>query len=170
MKTIADHIEVTPGTCGGKPRIAGHSIRVQDIVALHEIRGLGADEIVAAYAQLSLAQVHAALAYYYDNLVEMNAEMRADEAFIEQMRQKEQAGLRATNAGADAAASVTIIDVRDLPESMAAVVAETADHLRAQLKKRRSGSGPQQPPIIWTLGAQGRLGREEIYEHLDQPC
>ncbi len=31
-KRIKQHIEITPGTCGGKPRIAGHRIRVQDIV------------------------------------------------------------------------------------------------------------------------------------------
>ncbi|MEO0014001.1 MAG: hypothetical protein RLZZ535_2390 [Cyanobacteriota bacterium] len=29
---ILEHIEITPGVCGGKPRIAGHRIRVQDIV------------------------------------------------------------------------------------------------------------------------------------------
>ena len=32
MGTIKPHIEITPGVCGGKPRIAGHRIRVQDIV------------------------------------------------------------------------------------------------------------------------------------------
>ncbi len=30
--TIISHIEITPGICGGKPRIAGHRIRVEDIV------------------------------------------------------------------------------------------------------------------------------------------
>ncbi|NER06071.1 MAG: DUF433 domain-containing protein, partial [Okeania sp. SIO3C4] len=29
---ISQHIEITEGICGGKPRIAGHRIKVQDIV------------------------------------------------------------------------------------------------------------------------------------------
>jgi uncharacterized protein (DUF433 family) len=29
---LAQHIEATPGVFGGKPRIAGHRIRVMDIV------------------------------------------------------------------------------------------------------------------------------------------
>ncbi|MCA2702552.1 MAG: DUF433 domain-containing protein [Microcystis sp. M179S2] len=27
---FTQHIEVTPGVCGGKPRIAGHRIKVRD--------------------------------------------------------------------------------------------------------------------------------------------
>lgn len=30
-KTLDEHIEVTPGIAGGKPRIAGHRITVQDV-------------------------------------------------------------------------------------------------------------------------------------------
>ena len=31
MTTISsEHIQITPGVCGGKPNIAGHRIRVQD--------------------------------------------------------------------------------------------------------------------------------------------
>ncbi|MEK7732296.1 MAG: DUF433 domain-containing protein, partial [Planctomycetota bacterium] len=33
------HIEATPGVCGGRPRIAGHRIRVQDIAVWHESWG-----------------------------------------------------------------------------------------------------------------------------------
>ena len=33
--TPIEHIEMTPGVCGGRPRIAGHRIRVQDIVIWH---------------------------------------------------------------------------------------------------------------------------------------
>ncbi len=32
------HIEITPGICGGKPRIAGHRIRVQDIALWSVLR------------------------------------------------------------------------------------------------------------------------------------
>ncbi|WP_008312135.1 DUF433 domain-containing protein [Leptolyngbya sp. PCC 6406] len=43
VSTIAEHIEITPGVCGGKPRIAGHRIRVQDIAAWHEQMNLSPD-------------------------------------------------------------------------------------------------------------------------------
>jgi uncharacterized protein (DUF433 family) len=53
MDTNPDgHIVKTPGVCGEKPRIAGHRIRVQDIVVLHEQQGQSPDEIVSAYPQL----------------------------------------------------------------------------------------------------------------------
>lgn len=32
------HISKTPGVCGGRACIAGHRIRVMDIVAMHELR------------------------------------------------------------------------------------------------------------------------------------
>ena len=68
MHTNSDGCIVkTSGVCGGKPRIAGRRIRVQDIVVLHEQQGQSPDEIVSAYPQLSLAKVYAALAYYHDH-------------------------------------------------------------------------------------------------------
>ena len=73
--TVDTHIEFTPGICGGKPRIAGHRIRVQDIVVLHESRGLTPDEIVGMYPQLSLADVHASLAYYFDHVDEIRRDI-----------------------------------------------------------------------------------------------
>ncbi len=51
---------------GGKPRVAGHRITVQDIVIWHERLGRSADEIATEY-DLSLADVYAALAYYFDH-------------------------------------------------------------------------------------------------------
>lgn len=47
--TVVKHIEATPNICGGKPRIAGTRIRVQDIYLWHELHDLSADEIVDAY-------------------------------------------------------------------------------------------------------------------------
>jgi uncharacterized protein (DUF433 family) len=86
LSVIGEHIVVTPGTCGGKPRIAGHRITVQNIVIWHERSGMSPDEIVAQYPQLSLADVHAALAYYWDHVAEILAGIAADEALAEQLR------------------------------------------------------------------------------------
>lgn len=78
---IAEHIEITPGICGGKPRIAGHRIRVSDIVIFHERMGLSPDEILLHYPTITLADVYSALAYYYDHLEEIRQQIQDDEAF-----------------------------------------------------------------------------------------
>jgi uncharacterized protein (DUF433 family) len=82
------HIEITPGVCGGKPRIAGHRIRVQDIVVWTEHCGMPPDEIVARHPQLTLADVHAALAYYYDHVTDIRRELQEDEELIAELKGK----------------------------------------------------------------------------------
>ena len=77
------HIEKTPETCGGRARIAGHRIRVMDIVGWHEKRGYSPDEIVAMFPGITLADVHAALAYYFDHRDEIEADFRNDEKLAE---------------------------------------------------------------------------------------
>jgi uncharacterized protein (DUF433 family) len=87
MDTIASHIDVTPGVAGGKPRIAGHRITVQNIVIWHERLGLTADEIATEY-ELSLADIYAALAYYFDHREEIDKAIREDEKFIAELRRR----------------------------------------------------------------------------------
>ncbi len=87
MDTIASHIDVTPGVAGGKPRIAGHRITVQNIVIWHERLGLGADEIATEYG-LSLGDIYAALAYYFDHREEIDRAIREDEEFIAELRRR----------------------------------------------------------------------------------
>ena len=65
MGVIKPHIEITPGVCGGKPRIAGHRIRVQDIVIMHDRMGKDPYEIVNDYPSITLADVYAALSLLY---------------------------------------------------------------------------------------------------------
>src|SRR5437867_8538151 len=71
-------ISKTAGICGGKPCIAGHRIRVMDIVALHEKRGMCPEEIACQYPGITLADVHAALAFYFDNRDEIQADFARD--------------------------------------------------------------------------------------------
>jgi uncharacterized protein (DUF433 family) len=82
----AEHIEVTPGVCGGKPRIAGHRIRVQDIVLAHQRSGLSADEIVSAFPTITLSDVYAALTYYHDHQAEIDADIREVDEFDAQLQ------------------------------------------------------------------------------------
>ena len=84
-RTLDEHIELTRETAGGKPRIRGRRITVQDVVVWHERLGKSADEIAAEYG-LTLADVHAALAYYFDHREEIDARMTEDQAFAEALR------------------------------------------------------------------------------------
>jgi uncharacterized protein (DUF433 family) len=84
-KTLDHHIELTPETAGGKPRIRGRRITVQDIAIWHERFGRSADEIAAEY-DLTLADVYAALAYYFDHREEIDARMSEDRAFADALR------------------------------------------------------------------------------------
>jgi len=68
-----------PDVCGGKPRIAGHRITVKHIVLDHQRRGLSPDEIASTYSNLTLSEVYTALAYYFDNRAEIDADIRADD-------------------------------------------------------------------------------------------
>ena len=74
-----EHISKTPGLCGGRACIAGHRIRVMDVVALHDIRGLSPSEIVQQYPGITVADVYSALAYYHDNRAEIDADFEAEE-------------------------------------------------------------------------------------------
>ena len=86
-RTLDQHIETTPGICGGKPRIAGHRITVQNIVIWHERMGKSADEIASEY-DLNLADIYAALAYYFDHRVEIEHSIEEGNDFAEALRQR----------------------------------------------------------------------------------
>ena len=75
------HVVLTPGTCGGAPRIAGTRIRVSQIVLMTE-QGMSADEIIRSLPHLTLGQVYGGLSYYHDHQQQIDDEIRqADEEF-----------------------------------------------------------------------------------------
>ena len=86
LPLIAEHIEITPGVCGGKPRISGHRIKVQDIVIWHEKLGLSPDEIVSNYPTINLSDVYAALAYYHDHFAEIRQQIEEDEEYVRELQ------------------------------------------------------------------------------------
>ena len=81
------HIEITPGTCGGKPRIAGRRITVQNIAIWHDRMGMSPDEIASEH-DLTLGDVHAALAYYFDQQAEIDRQIQQEAAFVEELRER----------------------------------------------------------------------------------
>lgn len=75
---IGSLIVQTPDVRGGRPRISGTGVTVRRIVGWYKL-GLTAEEIVAELPHLTLAQVHAALAYCHANQEEIEQDI-ADEA------------------------------------------------------------------------------------------
>ncbi len=75
---VTEHIVKSEDTCGGKARIRDRRVRVQDIAYYSEWCSWTPDRI-ATELDLTLAQVHAALSYYFDNIVEIREEMRQAE-------------------------------------------------------------------------------------------
>jgi uncharacterized protein (DUF433 family) len=74
----------------GQPVVSGTRIRVSDIVASHLFRGHNPEELAVNF-KLSLGQVYAALAYYYqhkeelDNLIQQESEKAS--TYLEQLEQ-----------------------------------------------------------------------------------
>ncbi len=94
MAAVLDgHIEMTPGTRGGKPRISGTRITVADIVIMRFRLNQSLEEIAGVY-DLPLAGVHAAMAYYYDHREEIDKSIAADEAFADEARRNNPSLLR----------------------------------------------------------------------------
>lgn len=81
-KVTYPHIVKEPGYCGGKAAIDNTRVRVANVVYLHKERKTP-EQILEAYPDLSLAQVHAALAYYYDHPDEIEATLKAEEGWDE---------------------------------------------------------------------------------------
>lgn len=87
MESITSkHIESDPAKCGGKPVIFGTRIRVWDIYVASELEGLSPDDIVAQYPSISLADVHAALAYYWDHREAIDEQMRLADEHIDRLK------------------------------------------------------------------------------------
>lgn len=86
---VATHIELRPSRIGHqRAYIAGTRVRVQDVYAMCELRGLTPDEVVDELPHLSLGQVYAALSYYFDHRDEIAAEMFTDESHAASVQQQ----------------------------------------------------------------------------------
>jgi uncharacterized protein (DUF433 family) len=66
-----------PDHSDGAPTVAGTGIRVKDIAVAYEHSGYSPDEITQLYPDLSLGDVHRALAYYYDHINDFQLAERA---------------------------------------------------------------------------------------------
>lgn len=86
MQAVADastwHIDAT----GARPVVAGTDIKVSQIASEVEHLGMTPDEVVEAHPHLTLAAVHAALAYYYDHQELIRREWEEASALIDMLR------------------------------------------------------------------------------------
>lgn len=87
VKTLDERIESQPGVLGGKPCIAGRRIAVEHIAIWHERLGLSADEIASEY-DLELADVYAALAYYFAHREEIDRAIQEGEDFVRRLKEQ----------------------------------------------------------------------------------
>ena len=78
---IGSMITRSAGIKRGVPRVAGTGITVRTIARLHQ-QVLTPEEIVASRYHLRLEQVHAALAYYFANREEIDADMARQDGEI----------------------------------------------------------------------------------------
>ena len=86
MSIVAiEHLETG---CDGFTRVLGKRTKVIQIVMDKIVNGWTPEEIAAQYTHLSLAEIHAALSYYYDNQQELDIQIREDLARADEFRQQ----------------------------------------------------------------------------------
>jgi uncharacterized protein (DUF433 family) len=83
MTTTTAHIELDEA---GVAWIDSTKIKVLEVVRDHQIRGWSPEEIHFQHPHLSLAQIHAALSYYYDHRDEIDRQLQARREFVEELR------------------------------------------------------------------------------------
>ena len=88
------HIVSTPEVRGGKPRIAGTRICVQDVYQWHELQGKSPEEIVHDFPHLTMSDIYAALAYFWDNRSQILADIKRQDDLAEEMRKSAPSKLR----------------------------------------------------------------------------
>jgi len=75
------NIEVDPLRCGGQAVVTDTRIRVATILSCYRL-GMSVEEIIQQYLSLKPADVHDALAYAYDHIEEIEADLAVDDEVI----------------------------------------------------------------------------------------
>ena len=87
MKTKSEaYVETRPGVRGGAPVIAGTGIKVLDVAVRYEVMRMTPEEIMVALPQLELAQIHAALSYYYSHKSDLDRQWKASLKKVARLR------------------------------------------------------------------------------------
>ena len=95
LEVIYPHIEEPSG---GSPRLRRHPrVRVAQIVMDYLAHGWSVEEMCRQHPGLTPAEVHSAMAYYFDHQAEIDGEIDAEQRLIESSR---------------AAAPLTLVELR----------------------------------------------------------
>ena len=86
--SLEDFIVHTPGVCSGQARIAGTRIKVKHVYTWVERMGMTPAQVVAEYPHLTMAQVHAALAYYWSHPDEIQRDIEHEERLVADLKAK----------------------------------------------------------------------------------
>lgn len=70
----------------GIPWIVGANTKVVEVVLDKMAHGWSPEEMCEQHPHLSLAQIYAALSYYYEHQAEVDADIERRERFVEEMR------------------------------------------------------------------------------------
>jgi len=81
------NIEQDPTRCGGQPVVAGTRVRVATVLSCYRM-GMQVEEIVQQYPTLKPADVHDALAYAYDHIDEIEADLAKDDEATVKLQNK----------------------------------------------------------------------------------
>jgi uncharacterized protein (DUF433 family) len=76
---IASLLVRSPDICGGRLRIDGTRITINQMAVLYK-QGSSPEEIADQYPHLTLAQIYTALAYYHANREEVEGDLAAERA------------------------------------------------------------------------------------------
>ena len=88
FKSRHPYITRKKAVCGGKPIIADTRIKVSQIAIEYERLGWTPDQIIDAHPHLRLAQVHDALAYYYENQAHIDRDILSGEQAVLELRRQ----------------------------------------------------------------------------------
>lgn len=80
-------IATNPMVRSGRPHIAGTTLTVADI-AIAKVFWMMEADAIADYYEISLPQVYAALAYYYDHKAEIDADIDKRDRLAAAMKEK----------------------------------------------------------------------------------
>lgn len=86
VPSLAEYIAKTPGVCGGQPRLAGSRIKVKHIYTWVECMRMTPSQVVAEHPHLTMAQVHAALAYYWSHCEEIHQDVANEEKLVAELK------------------------------------------------------------------------------------
>lgn len=97
VKHVYPHITTNRRIAGGSPIITGTRITIRTVAGYYQM-GMTVDEILGALQHLTPAQIHSALAYYFDHQTEIDQDLRR-QADIERWQKEARAHPKLTGTG-----------------------------------------------------------------------